>query len=126
MHFARPAFVELLRRECPDWHGPFLPESMRKMQEDSYIGKEVAICFSPQNDGLCLAVVRKKGLLDELSARELEVAKQLARGLSHKDIASNLTIAPATARNHVAKVLAKLGCNKTTQVATMLLNEGML
>jgi DNA-binding CsgD family transcriptional regulator len=126
VHFARPAFVELIRSEYPDWHGPKVPEAMRRMKEGSFIGKAVAASFTQKNDSLYLMVMRKKGLLDELSARELEVAKQLARGLSHKDIASHLAITPATARNHVASILAKLGCNKTVQVATMLQNEGGL
>lgn len=125
VHFARPAFVDLLRREWPDWRGPFLPEAMRRMQDGSFTGEQVAVRFTPQSD-LFLAVARTKGPLDRLTARELEVAKQLARGASHKEIASNLAIAPATVRNHIASIHAKLGSGKGTQVAAMLMNEGWL
>ena len=125
VHFARPAFVELMRREWPDWRGPFVPEAMRRMQEGAFSGAQVAVRFTPQND-LYLAVARAKGPLDQLTARELEVAKQLAKGASHKEIARDLAIAPATARNHIASIHAKLGSNKVAQVAAMLLNEGWL
>lgn len=125
VHFARPAFVELMRREWPEWRGPFVPEAMRRMQEGSFAGEQVAVRFTPQNN-LFLAVVRIKGPLDRLTARELEVAKQLARGASHKEIANSLDIAPATARNHIASIHAKLGSSKGTQVAAMLTNEGWL
>lgn len=125
VHFARPAFVELMRREWPDWRGPFVPEAMRLMREGAFTGEQVAVRFTPQND-LYLAVARNKGLLDTLTVRELDVAKQLAKGVNHKEIALNLAIAPATARNHVASIHAKLGSNKAAQVATLLLNEGWL
>ena len=125
VHFARPAFVELMRREWPDWRGPFVPEAMRRMPEGAFSGAQVAVRFTPQND-LYLAVARAKGPLDQLTARELEVAKQLAKGANHKEIARDLAIAPATARNHIASIHAKLGSNKAAQVATMLLNEGWL
>lgn len=126
MHFARPAFVELMRREWPDWRGPFVPEAMRRMKDGSFIGEEVAVRFAPQSDSLYLAVMRKKGPLDQLTARELEVAKQLANNSSCKEIANNLDIAPTTVRKHVANIHAKLGSSKITQIVTMLMNEGWL
>jgi DNA-binding CsgD family transcriptional regulator len=124
VHFARPAFVELMRSEWPDWHGPFVPDAMRCMKDGSFVGKEVAVRFIPQHD-LYLTRVRRKGIVDLLSARELEVAKQLARGLNHKEIASRLAIAPATVRNHIANVHAKLDSHKVAQLATILMNAGM-
>ena len=126
VHFARPAFVELMRREWPDWRGPYVPEAMRKMKEGSFIGEQVAVRFAPQSDDLYLAVMRKKGSLDQLTARELEVAKQLANNSSCKEIASNLGIAPTTVRKHIANIHAKLGSSKITQIVTMLMNEGWL
>lgn len=125
VHFARPAFVDLMRREWPDWRGPFVPEAMRRMQDGAFTGEQLAARFIPQNN-LFLAVLRSKGPLDQLTARELDVAKQLAKGASHKEIARDLAIAPATARNHIASIHAKLGSSKGAQVAAMLLNEGWL
>lgn len=126
VHFARPAFANLMRHEWPDWRGPFVPEAMRRMKEGSFIGEEVAVRFTPQNNSLYLVVMRKKGFLDQLTARELAVAKQMARGASYKEIAINLDIAPTTARKHISNIHAKLGSSKVTQIATMLMNEGLL
>ncbi len=44
----------------------------------------------------------------ELSARELEVLRHLAEGLSNLQIAELLVISPVTVRNHVTSILAKL------------------
>lgn len=125
VHFARPAFVELMRQEWPGWRGPYVPEAMRRVQDGAFGGERVAARFIPQ-ENFFLAVLRNKGPLDRLTARELEVAKQLAQGASHKEIALNLAIAPATARNHIARIHAKLGSSKGAQVAAMLMNEGWL
>ena len=125
VHFARPAFVELMRREWPDWRGPYVPEAMHRMREGSFSGEQVAVRFTPHKD-LYLAVARNKGLWDTLTVRELEVARQLAKGINHKEIALNLAIAPATARNHVTSIHTKLGTNKIAQVATMLMNNEWL
>ena len=49
--------------------------------------------------------------------REREVAALVAEGMSNKDIAAKLVIAPRTAENHVAHVLQKLGFTSRAQVA---------
>jgi DNA-binding CsgD family transcriptional regulator/Arc/MetJ family transcription regulator len=53
-----------------------------------------------------------------LSARELEVAGLVARGLSNKAIAAQLHISARTAQNHVQHILTKLGVANRTQVAS--------
>jgi two-component system, NarL family, response regulator LiaR len=49
------------------------------------------------------------GALEQLSARELEVLKLIARGLENAEIAEELDISPSTAKNHVSSILTKLG-----------------
>ena len=53
-----------------------------------------------------------------LTTREHEIVLLIARGLSNKEIADELVISPATAARHVANILAKLGFNSRTQVAS--------
>jgi DNA-binding NarL/FixJ family response regulator len=44
-----------------------------------------------------------------LSRREVEVLRRLAAGADTRDIAAQLRISPATARNHAQSLLRKLG-----------------
>lgn len=56
----------------------------------------------------------------QLSRREREVLELVAQGLTNREIAERLTISPVTARNHVSRILTKLGLENRTQAATWL------
>jgi DNA-binding NarL/FixJ family response regulator len=53
----------------------------------------------------------------ELSERELEVVGLIAEGKTNKEIAEALIIAEKTARNHVSRILTKLGLTRRSQAA---------
>ncbi len=55
-----------------------------------------------------------------LTARELQIAQQVAAGLSNQDIANALSRSPRTVENHVATTLAKLGARRRGDVAKLL------
>ncbi len=55
-----------------------------------------------------------------LTARELEVARHLANGLSNQALAEALGVSFFTARNHVERVLTKLNVNNRAQVGAVL------
>jgi len=63
---------------------------------------------------------------DELSDREREVLILLARGLTDKEIASELFIAESTAKNHVANILGKLDAANRTQAVAIGFQRGIL
>ena len=63
---------------------------------------------------------------DGLTARETEVLRLLAEGLSNRDIASRLVISENTAANHVRSILAKTGSGNRTQAAMYAAAQGLL
>ena len=54
----------------------------------------------------------------DLSAREVEVARLVAEGLSNKGIAARLHLSGRTVESHVRHALAKVGLENRTQLAT--------
>ncbi|TNE52319.1 MAG: response regulator transcription factor [Deltaproteobacteria bacterium] len=62
---------------------------------------------------------------DPLSARELDVIKLVARGMSNQEISSSLNVSERTVRNHVSTILNKLHLANRTQAALYALREGI-
>ena len=54
-------------------------------------------------------------LLDQLTDRELDVLRLLARGMSNQEIAAALNISATTVRSHVSNILMKLNVSNRTQ-----------
>jgi PAS domain S-box-containing protein len=61
-----------------------------------------------------------------LSDREREVLRILAAGGSTKAIANQLCISPATVRNHITNILAKLDCCSRLEAVTLALRNGLV
>jgi NarL family two-component system response regulator LiaR len=64
--------------------------------------------------------------VDPLTGRELDVLRLLGRGLSNKEIATELGIADCTARTHVSNVLGKLNLASRTQAALYAMEHGIV
>src|SRR6185436_5384714 len=62
----------------------------------------------------------------QLTARELEVLKLMARGKSNREIASELAITEGTVKGHVNNILSKLGVSDRTQAVTSALQRGIV
>jgi DNA-binding NarL/FixJ family response regulator len=63
--------------------------------------------------------------LEELSARELDVLRLIARGMENSEIAESLNISQRTAKNHVSNILAKLGLPSRVQAAIYAVRRGL-
>ena len=61
-----------------------------------------------------------------LTDREVEVLRLLARGLTKKEIAKELVIAPGTAHTHTAHIYEKLGVSTRAGVALFALEHGLV
>jgi DNA-binding NarL/FixJ family response regulator len=61
-----------------------------------------------------------------LTAREVEVLRSLARGLSEKEIAKALFISPGTVHTHVMHIYQKTGVSTRAGVALFAMEQGLL
>jgi DNA-binding NarL/FixJ family response regulator len=68
---------------------------------------------------------RPDKLLGCLTEREVEVLALVARGLSNGEIADHLVISPATAKTHVAHLLAKLNARDRVQLVILGYQSGL-
>ena len=68
--------------------------------------------------GVCRADKgREDEALSALTAREREVVRAIADGLSNAEVAERLFVSEGTVRNHISAILAKLGLRNRTQIA---------
>lgn len=112
LHSAEQPFAEVLAAEWPAWRGPLLPEPLVVRLEAEpafrFAGKRVIIEVRPARDPALVSLfARPVNPVDLLTARELEVARLFTRGLSHKEVARDLAISPATVRVHLSSIYQK-------------------
>ncbi|HAN71522.1 MAG TPA: hypothetical protein DCQ36_08025 [Actinobacteria bacterium] len=92
------------RRDC--WIGTLTPDDLRTAAR--------------------LAEARRDYLGPELTRREVDVLRQLARGLANRAVAAELGISENTVKNHVRSILEKLQASSRSEAVVRALNLGIV
>jgi DNA-binding NarL/FixJ family response regulator len=91
-----------------------LLEAIRKVhQGEQYLPPEIATRMSER-------------VVSQLSPRELEVLRLVAKGLSNKEIGSELHVVEGTIKIHLTNILSKLGVSDRTQAILAAVKRGII
>jgi len=115
----QPTFLNLIAKKHPGWLGDRLPFDLpgpRGVGANQTHG--LLISTTPIGDLLCVRA-REEGPMDMLTNREREIVTSVCRGLSYKEVARPLGIAPSTVSNHIYRVFEKLGVSSRTELAKL-------
>lgn len=121
---ATPAFSARLRAHWPHWHGNRLPNELAAcvIEGRAFKTKTLEIALS-QSESLRFLEVKERSSLDKLTAREGEIVSRFANGETYSAIATALTLAPATVRNHLSRCYRKLGVNSKAELAKLVATQ---
>ncbi len=119
LHEAGPGFVELLRREWPQCGRATLPEAALAAFDGVYSGRRVLL-EAERSDGLWLLRARPQAGAGRLGENERRVAAMFAGGMNYREIARAGGVSPATVRNQLRAVYAKLDVRSKIELARRL------
>ncbi|HKT94953.1 MAG TPA: LuxR C-terminal-related transcriptional regulator [Paraburkholderia sp.] len=125
--FVEPGFRDLLRQEWPAAAHRALPGDLARTAgaagQSSFQGRAVLFFIEVVSDAMFVRA-RARVPVDALSRRELEVAKLVTEGLTHKEIARLLAIAPATVRNHLQAIHERAGVHSNAELVQQIRRAG--
>lgn len=123
LYHADANFDGLLRAEWAAWRGgDALPAGLLLQFErghQRHVGERAVFWHVPQH-GLLFLGARERTRADTLSPREHVVARMVAQGRTHKEIARVLDRSPATIRNQIQAIYGKLEVGNVASLIEIL------
>jgi HD-GYP domain-containing protein (c-di-GMP phosphodiesterase class II) len=112
----------------PRPHRPALTaeDAATELQADASAGKLDAEAVAAVLAAAGHAVGRRPAWPAGLTAREVDVLRLVARGLSSKQIAAQLVITPKTARNHIEHIYTKIDASSRVAASLFATEHGLL
>ncbi len=117
-HEAQPQFLHFLTEYFPHRQSMALPF---QLPDVGHAIEENGLIISSQPLGeLFIVSIRMAGPLDLLTDRESEIVQLVCSGLSFKEAAKTLDLAPSTVSNHLYRIYDKLGISSRTELAKLV------
>lgn len=111
LRYVNDRFGAAVQREWAGWKGPWLPQPLLSLimapGGSDLVGRSSVARAVPLGE-LWMVRLRPRQAVDELPPRMRRVAALAAEGRSHKEIASEMGISPATVRNQLAEIYRRL------------------
>jgi DNA-binding CsgD family transcriptional regulator len=115
---AQPRFLDMIERNFPQHNGETLPFAPPPIGEVVHIGD---MCAKTEAFGeLYCIYLWSAGPLDRLTLREREIVYAVTQGLSFKQAARKIGVAPSTVANHLYRIYRKLDVNSRSELAGLV------
>lgn len=117
-HEVQPRFLDLLEKQFPGHKLHMLPFPAPPPGETHTVN---GLCIRTEAVGdLSCVLIWEAGPLDRLTARERETVFAVTQGLSFKQAARKIGVAPSTVANHLYRIYRKLGVNSRSELAGLV------
>jgi NarL family two-component system response regulator LiaR len=93
---------------------------------DPHVARKVVNWFSSMSRGKPAVGEGLPDHFSDLSEREIEVLRLAAKGMSNKEIASELALSVRTVQTHLGNIFDKLGVSSRTEAVLRALKEGWI
>lgn len=120
LHDTGRSFRALIRSEWTTWSGRVLPpELVACLRQGSFVGRRIDVDSRPLG-GRWLLRAQAAGPAKRLGVRELQAARLYVQGLTFREVAERIGVAPTTVRNQLRSSFVKLGVSSKIELARRL------